>query len=314
MKVLNKIKFIAASLITLASMQNVQAQQDPQYTQYMYNPSVINPAYAGSRGTLGIFGLYRTQWVGLEGAPKTATVSVNTPLGDSGLGLGVNFVNDRLGVMDENTISVDLSYGVNISYDYTLAFGLKGTANLLSVDYTSLHINNPGDPISQENIDNKFNPNIGAGVYLYSDKSYLGISVPNFLEVERHNLVDANGSNVVMRQKMHFYLMGGYVFDLSDQVKFKPAFLAKAVAGAPLQLDVTANFLLMDKLSLGAAYRWDAALSGLVGFQVNDNLMIGYSYDAETTALRHYNSGSHELFLRFELFNNRGRINAPRFF
>lgn len=311
MKFLQNIKYIALGLVGLGFVQTAQGQQDPQYTNYMYNTHSINPAYAGSRGTLSGFGLYRTQWVGLEGAPKTATLSVNTPLGDSGLGLGVNFMNDRLGVMDENNISIDLSYSFAVSYEYTLAFGIKGTANLLSVDYTRLNINNPSDPVSQENIDNKFNPNIGAGVYLYSDKSYIGLSVPSFLETERFN---DNESNVLMREKMHFYLMGGYVFDLSNDVKFKPAFLTKVVQGAPLQVDLTANFLFMEKLTLGAAYRWDAAISGLVGFQVNDNLMLGYSYDADTTSLKNYNSGSHEFFLRFELFNNRGRINAPRFF
>ncbi|WP_423212690.1 PorP/SprF family type IX secretion system membrane protein [Myroides odoratimimus] len=298
------------SLLGVGLIPALYAQQDPQYTQYMYNTNMINPAYAGSRGTLNVFGMYRTQWVGLDGAPKTANVSVSTPLGESGLGLGVNFTNDRIGAMDENNISVDLAYAIDLNENYKLAFGLKGTANLLSVDYTKLNIHNPTDPVSQENINNKFNPNIGAGLYMYSDKAYVGLSVPNFLTTDRYDDNDIT----TMRQKMHFYLMGGYVFDLSQDILFKPAALVKAVSGAPLQVDLTANFLFYDKFTLGGAYRWDASVSALAGFQVNENLFVGYSYDFDTTTLRHYNSGSHEIFLRFELFNRRSTINAPRFF
>ncbi|MDM1368693.1 PorP/SprF family type IX secretion system membrane protein [Myroides marinus] len=310
MKIQQNIKKIGISLFAIGCFQTIQAQQDPQYTQYMYNTNMVNPAYAGSRGTLNVFGMYRTQWVGLEGAPKTANVSVSTPLGDSGLGLGVNFTNDRIGAMDENNISVDLAYTIDLNDDYKLAFGIKGTANLLNVDYTKLNIHNSTDPNSQENIKNKFNPNIGAGLYMYSDKAYLGVSVPNFLTTDRYDDNDIT----TMRQKMHFYLMGGYVFDLSRDVLFKPAALVKAVSGAPLQVDLTANFLLYEKFTVGAAYRWDASVSALAGFQVNDNLFVGYSYDFETTKLRNYNSGSHEIFMRFELFNRRSTINAPRFF
>lgn len=288
----------------------VFAQQDPQYTQYMYNTINVNPAYAGSRGVMSIFGLYRTQWVGLEGAPKTASFSMHTPLGDSRVGLGVSFNNDRLGAMDENNISIDVSYTIDLSDTYKLSFGVKGTANLLNVDYTKLNIYNPNDILFQENISNQFNPNIGSGLYLHSDKTYLGFSVPNFLQTDRYDDNEVS----TMKQKMHFYLIGGHVFDLSPSLKFKPAFLAKAVAGAPLQVDVTANFLINEKLTLGAAYRWDASFSGLVGFQVTDGLFVGYSYDAETSKLARYNSGTHEVFLRFELFNRFNRVIAPRFF
>ncbi|WP_353119415.1 type IX secretion system membrane protein PorP/SprF [Myroides odoratus] len=310
MELKKRIIIWGLSLLGVGFVPPLYAQQDPQYTQYMYNTTMINPAYAGSRGTLNVFGMYRTQWVGLEGAPKTANISISTPLGDSGLGLGVNFMNDRLGAMEENNIAVDLAYAININYNYKLAFGLKGTANLLNVDYTKLTIYHPTDPVAQENISNKFNPNIGAGLYLYSDRAYLGISVPNFLTKDRY---DDNEINT-MRQKAHFYLMGGYVFELGKEVQFKPAVLAKAVSGSPLQVDATANFLFYEKFTLGAAYRWDASVSALAGFQVTRDLFIGYAYDFETTQLRHYNSGSHEVFLRFELFKRGSRINAPRFF
>lgn len=310
MNIQQNIKKIGISLAALSCFSIAKAQQDPQYTQYMYNANVINPAYVGSKENLTIFGMYRAQWVGMQGAPKTAVVSAATPLGDSGLGLGVNFVNDRIGAMDENNISVDLSYTIDLNQDYKLAFGLKTTANILSVDYTKLTIYDPTDPTTLTNINNKFNPNLGAGAYLFSDKAYVGVSVPNFLTTDRYD----DNEVTIMRQKAHFYLMGGYVFELNPSVQFKPATLIKAVSGAPLQVDLTANFLIVEKFTIGAAYRWDASVSALAGFQINENLFVGYSYDAETTKLRNHSSGSHEIFLRFDVFSKNSRVNAPRFF
>lgn len=309
-KTTNILKTLSLGLFLILCGTTVFAQQDPQYTQYMYNTNAVNPAYAESRGVMSIFGLYRTQWVGLDGAPKTANVSMNTPIGDSRVGLGVSFTNDQLGAMDENNISIDVSYTVDVSDAFKLSFGLKGTANLLNVDYTKLNVYNPNGVLFQENIANQFSPNIGAGLYLHSDKTYFGFSVPNFLETDRYD----DNEISTMKQKMNIYFIGGYVFDLSPILKFKPAFLAKAITGAPLQLDLTANFLINEKFTIGAAYRWDASFSGLIGLQVSDGLFVGYSYDAETTKLAHYNSGSHEVFLRFELFNRFSRVTSPRFF
>ncbi len=303
--------YYGLSLVVLSFLSHqAHAQQDPQYTHYMYNHSNINPAYAGSTEGLQLFGLYRTQWVGLDGAPKTATLSATTPLGTSGLGLGVNFTNDRIGVMNENTLSIDLSYAISLNYNYKLAFGLKGSGSLLDVTYSDLNIYDGTDPVAGTDITNSFTPNLGAGLFLYSDKSYVGVSAPNLFTQSRY---DDNQLNT-LNQKLHLYVTGGYVFDLNSNLKFKPAAMIKMKEGSPLQVDVSANFMFMEKFTLGAAYRWDAAVSGLVGFQVSKNLMLGYSYDADTTRLAHYNSGSHEVFLRFNLFNNHKRIAAPRFF
>ncbi|MGS4344355.1 type IX secretion system membrane protein PorP/SprF [Myroides odoratus] len=305
-----KLKRISIGVIFFLGTIQIQAQQDPQYTQYMYNPTMINPAYAGSRGNLSIYGNYRTQWVGLEGAPKTATLAASSPIGASGLGMGINFANDNIGAMDENNIALDISYTIDLNVDYRLALGLKGSANLLNVDYTKLTIHNVTDPVVQDNITNKFSPNLGAGIFLYSEIAYLGVSIPNFLTTERYD----DNMVTTMRQKAHLYVMGGYVFDLDYNVKFKPAFLAKSVAGSPLQVDLTANFLLHEKFTLGAAYRWDASISALAGFQLNYDLFIGYSYDAETSKLSNYNSGSHEIIIKYEIFNRPRKIKAPRFF
>jgi type IX secretion system PorP/SprF family membrane protein len=285
------------------------AQQDAQYTQYMYNTINVNPAYAGSRGVMSIFGLHRTQWVGLDGAPVTNTASINTPINESNLGLGLSFVNDRIGPTNENTISADLSYSINTSETYKLSFGIKASANLFNLDVNKLNPADQGDPQFAD-LENKFTPNIGAGVYFHSDKTYFGLSVPSFFETTRYD----DNSVAINKEKMSFYFIAGHVFDLSYNLKFKPALMTKATEGAPLQVDLSANFLIMDKFVLGAAWRWDAAVSAMAGFQVSDGLYIGYGYDMETTELKNFNSGSHEVFLRFELFQRHNKIVSPRFF
>nr|WP_294936761.1 type IX secretion system membrane protein PorP/SprF [uncultured Flavobacterium sp.] len=284
------------------------SQQDSQYTQYMYNTININPAYAGSREVLSIFGLHRSQWIGLDGAPTTNAFSINTPIGDSSFGVGLSFVNDRIGPANESAISADLAYHLQLSENYKLAFGLKGTANLFSIDVDKLNIQHANDPEFQ-NLDNDFSPNVGAGIYLYSDRFYAGLSVPNFFETHHYK----DNSVSITQEKLHYYFITGYVFDLGSNLKMKPSVLAKAVEGAPLQVDGSLNFLIYDKLTLGAAYRWDAAWSAMAGFQISNSLFLGYGYDRETTRLQNYNSGSHEIFLRFELFNN-SKVLTPRFF
>ncbi len=287
------------------------AQQDSQYTQYMYNTIAINPAYAGSRGALSVFGLYRTQWVGLDGAPETSTFSVNTPLSNSNLGLGVSLVNDKIGPTNENTLSADLSYTVPTSETFKLSFGIKATANLFNLDINKLDPETQGD-LQFQNLDNKITPNVGAGVYWHSDKAYVGLSVPNFIETKRYD----DDDTAIFKDKINYYFMAGYVFNLDhlEYIKFKPALLTKMVQGAPLQVDVSGNFMFNDKFVIGLAYRWSASLSAMAGFQVTDGLYIGYGYDHETTNLRRYNSGSHEIFLRFEFFNNYNKMISPRFF
>ncbi len=287
------------------------AQQDSQYTQYMYNAINVNPAYAGSRGVLSIFGLYRTQWVGLEGAPQTASFSANSPINNSNLGVGASLVNDKIGPTNETTISADLSYTLQTSPDFKLSFGIKGSANLFNLDISKLNPETQGDPQFQD-LDNKFSPNVGAGVYWHSDKAYIGLSVPNFIETKKFD----DNDYAIYKSKINYYLMGGYVFDLDklQYIKFKPATLVKMVEGAPLQVDVSANFMFFEKFVAGLSYRWSASVSGIVGFQITDGLYLGYGYDRETTKLNNYNSGSHEIYLRYEFFKNTSKMVTPRFF
>lgn len=289
---------------------DMNAQQDPQFTQYMYNTVAINPAYAGSRGMLSIFGIHRAQWIGLEGAPTTTGTSIHTPLNDSRIGLGVSILQDAIGPSNKQTLSTDFSYTISTSENYKLSFGLKGTASLFSIDYTKLNRFDVNDPRFQNNISNQFSPNIGAGLYLHSKQFYAGISVPFMLQSNEFN----DNNSQVTHESLHYYFMSGYVFEISEITKFKPAFLVKAVEGAPLQVDLSANFMLNNKFVLGGAWRWEAAMSGLAGFQVNDNWFIGYTYDADSTKLANYNSGSHELFMRYEFIGKKEKIVSPRFF
>ena len=308
-----RTKFIIFVLIITGISAN--AQQDAQFTQYMYNTININPAYAGSRGCLSVFGLHRTQWVGLDGAPVTNTLSINTPIDDTSIGLGLSVLNDRIGPSNETNVAGDFSYTIPTSENYQLSFGVKASINFLNVDFTRLNIFDNSDTRFANNVDNKFSPNIGAGLYLHSENTYVGLSVPNILETEHFDRSSGTPANKFSaKDRMNYYLIAGHVFDLNENIKFKPAGLAKIVTGAPLQVDVTANFMFNEKFVVGLAYRWSAALSALVGFQVNDSWYIGYGYDLETTRLAGYNSGSHEVFLRYELFNKYDKIVSPRFF
>jgi type IX secretion system PorP/SprF family membrane protein len=296
-----------------------QAQQDAQYTQYMYNTMSVNPAYAGSRGQLSMAALYRSQWAGLDGAPETFTLNFHSPIRDSRIGYGVSVVHDNIGdgVVQETYLDAAVSYTIDVSQSAKLSFGLKAGGSLLSLDFSGL-LNFDQEPVNQENIDNQFAPNFGVGVYYHTDRFYAGLSAPNLLETEYfdNDAQDSNEIQFLSTERINLYFITGYVFDLSYNLKLKPALLTKAVSGAPLQVDLSATFLYNEKFSFGAAYRWDAAVSGLIGFQLSEQLMLGLAYDRETTALggTQFNDGSFEIFLRWELVKTFQSMVSPRFF
>lgn len=307
------MRYLIYGLLFIWSITAMFGQQDPQYTQYMYNTQVINPAYTVSKDAFSAGLLYRTQWVGLDGAPKTATFSASKPLGRlENMGIGINLIHDEIGPAQQTFATVDYAYEINLSGNSKLAFGLKAGLDVLNVDFTKLNAYNPNDPYFEENIDNRWQPQIGAGIYYYTDRFYAGISVPNFLKTKHFETSDS--FQAVASERMHYYLISGYVFDLSYAVKFKPATMLKFVEGAPMQWDISANFLIHEKLTLGTAYRWDAAMSALAGFQINENWFIGVGYDYQLSDLEKYSDGSYEIILKFELFNPRKSILTPRFF
>ncbi|WP_025744081.1 PorP/SprF family type IX secretion system membrane protein [Aquimarina pacifica] len=310
--------YILLLLILSGFCNEVIGQQDAQYTQYMYNTISVNPAYAGSRDAVSITGIHRNQWVGLGGAPSTQTLNIHSPTGKKKkVGLGMSIINDKIGPTQETYFDISFSYTIRTSDIGQLAFGVKGGAHLLNVNFDDLNQYTNTDALLENNIDNKFSPNMGIGLYYHTEKLYLGASAPNLLETQHFNEsnTDNTAASFLAEERINLYLIGGYVFDVNESLKFKPAALIKGVAGAPLQVDVSANFLISDKLNLGLAYRWSAAISALAGFQISNSMMLGFAYDWETTALGNteFNAGSYEFFLRYEIFKDK-KILYPRFF
>lgn len=302
-------------LLLMTSFQEVKAQQDPNYTQYMLNTMVINPAYVGSRGVVSIGGLYRSQWIGLEGAPKTQTLNIETPLAEK-MGLGFSIVNDNIGdgTVQETYFDVAFSYTIKIDDYSSLAFGINAGGDLINIDFTNL-INYGVEP-NLTNIDNKFSPNFGIGAYYYTEKFYAGISVPGLLETEHFENSDDSSSAFLTTNRMNFYLTSGYIFELDRKTKLRPSILVKAVGGAPLQVDLSASFLFNERFIAGAAYRFGSSLSALFGFQITEKLMLGLAYDLATTQLGSttFNDGSFEVFLRFDFISRYRREVTNKFF
>ncbi|RMA58458.1 PorP/SprF family type IX secretion system membrane protein [Ulvibacter antarcticus] len=313
-----KSSYFTIIILVLFGIFTGSAQQDSQYTQYMYNTQIVNPAYAGTGDVLSFGLLLRTQWVSLEGAPKTGSFSINSPLGlMDNMGIGLSVVHDELGPSVESNINVDFAYAISTSDTGEISFGLKAGLDILDVDFSKLNLNpNTPDSRFENNIDNKLQPQIGAGVYFNTEKFYLGASVPNFLTTKHFdtNSLTNTQSSAIAAERLHYFLIAGYVFDLSDNLKFKPATLVKAVSGAPLQWDASANFLINEKFTVGASYRWSAAVSAMLGFQASKGIFIGFGYDYQTTDLEEFSDGSYELILRYDLFNKAERFVTPRFF
>lgn len=294
------------------------AQQDPQFTQYMYNHSVINPAYAtATEGTINFGGLYRSQWVGIEGAPKTGSFFAHAPINDK-MEVGISFVNDNIGdVVTENNIFADYAYVLKLNETSKISFGLKAGLTFFNTDFSNFSLqsgNASSDIAFNENISKTF-PNAGLGTFYFTDNYYVGLSVPNLLTTK--HIENENGIASTGVQDIHFFLTGGYVFNINENIKLKPSFMAKAVKGAPLALDFNANVLFNNRIEAGIGYRLDDALMALVNFRVTPDLRIGYAYDYTTTNLGDYNSGSHEIMVLFDLdFLNikKGFDRSPRFF
>ena len=286
----------------------VCSQQDSQYTQYIYNTMSVNSAYTGQRKVLSYLGLYRTQWVGIDGAPKTLTFGIHSPLKNENLGMGISIVSDQLGPIREDYINLNFSYTIRLNRSTELSFGLKGGLHNLSSDFSRGNSFQNTDVAFNENI-SLFSPTIGAGLYLHSTRGYLGLSAPNFLITEHYN----NYKESLASERLHLFLIGGYVFNIDNDIKLKPAFLIKAVSGAPLIADLSINAMFNNRFVFGLAYRWDDSLSGLTGLQVNKTLFIGYAYDYNTSIGNKYTGGTHEVMLRFEL-QQINKILSPRFF
>ncbi len=299
---------LLASGIALTAI-NVNAQQSPAYSQYMFNMLAVNPAYAGSRDVLSMTALYRQQWSGIDGAPKTFSFSADMPVAREKVGLGINLYNDRIGV--SNTTGFGTNYAFRIRTGKgTLALGLSASITQYRADYTSLSTspNGQSDPSFNQNI-NTVKPNFGAGLYYSTDFFYAGIAVPTLVSYNISGL-----DSVVSYQKRSFFGMAGVVFKLSDEIRLKPSTMVKYMSGAPMQIDLNANLWLRDIIGLGASYRTGDAILGMIEVQATPNFRLGYAYDYPLTRLRTYSSGSHEIMLRYEFATKRNKIVSPRYF
>ena len=295
-------------VFTLLFTGLVQAQQDPHYTQYMYNQNILNPAYAGSRADLSIGLLGRTQWVGLEGAPDTQTLNVSGRLGNN-LGAALSVIHDQIGPVDETNLSLDLSYAISVSETGKLAVGVKGSYNTLSFGIT--HPLQTNDAYLN-NLPKQSYPNVGAGIYYHTDKFYAGISAPNLLQNYSYTV----SSQVVedVSDKRHYFGTLGYVFDINNNLKFKPSAMVKMVQGSPISFDLNGSFFINDMFELGLSWREGDSIDALIGVQVAPSIRVGYAYDHTITNLGDYNNGSHEIMLLFDLDFAKKYIKSPRFF
>ena len=292
----------------------VKAQTDPLFTQYMFNETFINPAYVGSHESISATLLYRNQWVGIDGAPKTQTFSLHAPVERRKVGLGLSVMNEEIGVSHQFSAYGQFSF--RILYPHSaLSFGIAGGFLNDQEKFTEVRTINQGDPQFAVDVVKKFLPNASFGIYYYSSKFYVGLSIPRLIE-NKILISSANSlvKNTVNYSSWHYYLASGYVFDINDELKFKPSFLLKIVQNAPIELDLNANIIMHDFLWFGLGYRTGDAVNAFIGFQFSKQLLFGYSYDYSLSELQKYNSGSHEFTLRYKFNNNKKLVISTRYF
>ncbi len=316
MKILQKkLQYLVVAILLLLFVTPVKAQQDPMYAQYMHNMITVNPAYAGSNEMLSAMFLARKQWVGFPGAPETRVLTMNTPITQYNFGVGLEYINDQLGPVKNNSVYADLAYHLQVSENGILAMGLKAGADFMQLDLQNLRTTDKlgrDDPAFMYNY-NKTLINFGLGFYYYTKRFYAGLSVPRLLE---NNLKDDDGVKVRGRgyQDRHYFFTTGALFDLSYRLKLKPSALVKAVWDAPLSVDVNAHFILDDVLWLGVGYRITNSFDFLIHYQVTPQLRIGYAYDLTAKDLRPYNHGTHEIMIAFDFQFDKKKVMTPRYF
>jgi type IX secretion system PorP/SprF family membrane protein len=306
------MKKIIALLFIVITLSEVSAQQDPQYSQYMYNTISVNPGYAGTRNALTVSGLHRSQWVGIDGAPSTQTFFLHAPVFNEKIGLGLSAVNDRIGPINQSFIYGDFAYHLKINEHWKLGMGIKGSVNMLQPKIATLETTTANDPsFVNSTVRTTVSPNVGAGFYLYGDRMYIGISSPKLLQNKMKMSNDVQNNILIKR---HFFVIAGTVLKINDDMKFKPTVLTKITSGAPISADLSAEFLLYDKWAFGVSHRWKESVSGLFNVNVMPQLKIGAAYDFTLTDLRKYNSGSFELMVIYDFIVKKDKLKSPRYF
>lgn len=301
---------VAVVYIVLGSLKGL-AQQDPHYTQYMYNQSILNPAYAGINDYMSTGILYRSQWMGVEGAPQTGTAFVHTPVAKN-LGVGLSFINDNIGPVSENNVFADVSYTIRLGKGHSLALGVKGGVTMQNIGlFSDINSSLPDQndiAFSEDSSETLFN--VGAGAFYFTNKYYVGFSIPNFLQntyMEKNNR--KFGTDV-----MHMFVTGGYVFDFNPDWKLKPSTMLKMAVESPVSADVSLNALYNNKLEFGVSYRLQDSFGAMINYRITPKLRVGYAYDYITSDLNYTTSGSHEVILLFDVFYKKKVSSSPRFF
>lgn len=308
-------KIITAVVVTMGGFA-LHAQQAPMYTHYMYNTLSVNPAYAGSRDALTITALHRSQWVGFKGAPMTQTLTLHTPIGNENFGVGLALSNDKIGPTNNTSAVADFAYRIKINERSKLALGLSAGVNVFQANLNTLDLDQPGDPSFQDNISNRTTPNFGFGIYYSRERFYAGVSIPSLLENNYSNGQLTNGNTLAGKEQRHYFFIAGAMVKLNDVLDFKPTMLVKVTPAAPIETDLTASFVIMNRLLLGAMFRTNDSFGALIGFDIVQQLHVGYSFDY-SYGLRtgKYNQGSHELMLRYDfIYSSKKQIHSPRYF
>lgn len=303
-----RMKIYLIIVFLLGILGSVSAQQDPMFTQYMHNPVSINPAYAGSRGTLNVVAMHRQQWVGIEGSPKTLTLSVNSPFLNYNVGIGLSLISDQIGPGRQTGIYVDYSYHLKLDAKTKLAFGLKGGVNMYDIPLLGLYHYRPDDQIPSA--EKQFLPNFGVGTYLYSDRYYIGFSIPKLLQ---NNLSD-DKNNLINKEERHFFLASGVVLDVTENIKFKPSTTVRIVNGSPVSVELSAAVLLHERLWLGGMFRFGDSAGAMTKFELTNQLSVGYSFDFTLSELQPFNQGTHEVFISYDFARRNRKTLSPRYF
>ncbi len=309
---MKKVVIAAVCFFAILGLVNpASAQQDPMYSMYMFNGMAVNPAYAGSREKPVITAIYRHQWTGLEGAPRTAVLSGHAPLLNDKIGIGLTLMNDNIGVFNTLTLMGSYAYRVKAGESGKLCFGLNVEVNNFRAKFSDLALTDTNDEVFKGDRTNIFSPNFGAGLYYYTEKFYAGAAVPHFLNMSLTEHLSAEGTDMVARQWKHYFFTTGVVINVNNNVKFKPSVLFKYVKNAPFQADINAAFLFKEALWIGASYRTGDAVSGMIEYNFSKGIRIGYSYDFTTTELNNYSSGTHEIMVSYE-FQKKQTYLTPR--
>jgi type IX secretion system PorP/SprF family membrane protein len=311
---MKRLLYIIIGILAPGAYAQLSAQQDPQFTHYMYNTLSVNPAYAGSREVLNISALHRQQWIGLDGAPTTQTVFIHTPLRNRKMGVGFSVVNDRIGPINQTFFYGDYSYTVRLTETMKLSFGLKAGINWFQPKIADLHTIQAGDPsFVGSTLQSSVKPNIGAGIYLHDTRWYAGVSAPRLVQ-NKFELGDASNDTTAVMELRHLFFIGGLVLPVSQDIKLKPTFMVKLVKNAPVSIDLTVEALFRDRFSIGAGMRYKDSFYGMAGYQFSSQFRAGISYDYTSTLLQNVNNGTVEVMLSYDFLNKQDKLRSPRYF